>query len=103
MTKEKLVNTSSWLFKGSLLSLSLLAQTVPSISIANTQSATHFPNVSQSTIELISTLPNFSVLFLILFAEAIGNKFGIKRTILFGLTLYTVGVFFQHLSIAFQL
>ncbi|MFC3928760.1 MFS transporter [Streptococcus caprae] len=88
---EKKVNASSWLFKASLLSLSLLAQTAPSISIANTQLVEQFPTVSQSTIELISTLPNFSVLFLILFAEAIGNKFGIKRTILFGLGLYTIG------------
>ncbi|MBM7642536.1 MFS transporter [Streptococcus loxodontisalivarius] len=88
---QKTVNASSWLFKASLLSLSLLAQTAPSISIANTQLAQQFPNVSQSSIELISTLPNFSVLILILFAEAIGNKFGIKRTILFGLGLYTIG------------
>lgn len=88
---QKTVNASSWLFKASLLSLSLLAQTAPSISIANTQLAEQFPNVSQSTIELISTLPNFSVLVLILFTEAIGNKFGIKRTILFGLSLYIIG------------
>ncbi|MGT2907554.1 MFS transporter [Streptococcus dentiloxodontae] len=91
MTKQKTVNASSWLFKGALLSLSLLAQTAPSISIANTQLAEAFPKISQSTIELISTLPNFSVLVLILFAEVIGNKFGIKRTILFGLTLYIIG------------
>lgn len=91
MSSQKSVNASSWLFKGALLSLSLLAQTAPSISIANTQLAEQFPTVSQSSIELISTLPNFSVLFLILFAEALGNKFGIKRTILFGLALYTIG------------
>lgn len=90
MSTKKL-NASSGLFKASLLSLSLLAQTAPSISIANTQLTAQFPDISQSTIELISTLPNFSVLFLILFAEAIGNKFGIKRTILFGLCLYIIG------------
>lgn len=39
---QKTVNASSWLFKASLLSLSLLAQTAPSISIANTQLAEQF-------------------------------------------------------------
>ncbi len=103
MANQKAVNASSWLFKGSLLSLSLLAQTAPSISIANTQLAEAFPNASQSMIELISTLPNFSVLFLILFAEAIGNKFGIKRTILFGLALYTIGGVVPAISTSFPL
>lgn len=88
---NKQLSSSSWLFKLSLLSLSILAQTAPSISIAMPQLMAEFPNQSQSSIELIATLPNMGVLLLILFAESIAKRFGIKRTILFGLCLYTIG------------
>lgn len=88
---NKQLSSSSWLFKLSLLSLSILAQTAPSISIAMPQLMATFPEQSQSSIELIATLPNMGVLLLILFAESIAKRFGIKRTILFGLSLYTIG------------
>ena len=67
MNMKNNLNPSSWTFKISLLSLSILAQTAPSVSIANTQLAHLFPEQSTSAIELISTLPNFGVLLLILF------------------------------------
>ena len=81
MNMKNNINPSSWTFKISLLSLSILAQTAPSVSIANTQLAHLFPEQSTSAIELISTLPNFGVLLLILFSESIAKRFGIKRTI----------------------
>ena len=91
MNMKNNINPSSWTFKISLLSLSILAQTAPSVSIANTQLAHLFPEQSTSAIELISTLPNFGVLLLILFSESIAKRFGIKRTIMAGLTMYLIG------------
>lgn len=91
MNMKNNINPSSWTFKVSLLSLSILAQTAPSVSIANTQLAHLFPEQSTSAIELISTLPNFGVLLLILFSESIAKRFGIKRTIMAGLTMYLIG------------
>lgn len=55
--------------------------TAPSISIANNLLQKTFTQQSTAEIEMISTLPNFGVLLLILFADTIANKFGIKRTI----------------------
>ncbi|WP_067103691.1 MFS transporter [Streptococcus sp. DD13] len=91
MNEKSNLKPNSWTFKLSLLSLSILAQTAPSVSIANTQLAQLFPDQSTSAIELLSTLPNFGVLVLILFAESIAKRFGIKRTILVGLTMYLMG------------
>lgn len=81
---QKNLSPSSWFFKISVLSLSILAMTAPSISIANNLLQKTFTQQSTAEIEMISTLPNFVVLLLILFADTIANKFGIKRTIMAG-------------------
>ena len=88
---QKNLSPSSWFFKISVLSLSILAMTAPSISIANNLLQKTFTQQSTAEIEMISTLPNFGVLLLILFADTIANKFGIKRTIMAGLLMYLLG------------
>ena len=62
--------------------------TAPSISIANNLLQRLLLNSPTAEIEMISTLPNFGVLLLILFADTIANKFGVKRTIMAGLLMY---------------
>lgn len=85
------LSQSSWLFKLSILSISILAMTAPSISIATPMLLEVFPHQTVSQIEMIGTLPNLGVLLLMLFSTAISHKLGIKRTIMIGLLLYLIG------------
>ena len=73
---QKNLSPSSWLFKISVLSLSILAMTAPSISIANNLLQKTLTQQSTAEIEMISTLPNFGVLLLILFADTIALAAG---------------------------
>lgn len=89
--KEAKINTDNWSFKLGILSVSLLAQTAPLLSVATPQLEKAFPNMSQEAIEELSSLPNLSVVFLILFSTAIAKKIGIKKTVMTGLFLFLIG------------
>ncbi|KRL97121.1 MFS transporter [Liquorilactobacillus satsumensis] len=88
---KTLTKTHSWLFKLSLLSISILAMTAPSIAVANPLLEKTFAQESTAKIEMIATLPNLGVLLMIMFSTVIAKKLGVKRTIMLGLSLYLVG------------
>lgn len=90
-SKTILSNPNSLIFKLSILSISLLAQIAPLLSAATPDLEKAFPNMSVSAIEQLSSLPNLSTCFLILFSTTIANKFGIKKTVMTGLLLFLIG------------
>ncbi|MFT9098714.1 MFS transporter [Liquorilactobacillus sp.] len=80
-----------WLFKLSVLSLSILSMTAPSIAVAIPLMENTFTQQTTAQVEMISTLPNLGVLLMIMFSTMIAQKFGIKRTIMSGLVMYLIG------------
>ncbi|WP_057876226.1 MFS transporter [Liquorilactobacillus aquaticus] len=85
------IKSHSWLFKLSILSLSILSMTAPSVAIAIPLMEKTFTEQTSAQVEMISTLPNLGVLLMIMFSTLIAHKFGIKRTIMGGLIMYLVG------------
>lgn len=85
------INSHGWLFKLSVLSISILSMTAPSIAIANPLMAKTFTAQTTAQVEMIATLPNLGVLLMIMFSTVIAQKLGIKRTIMLGLIMYLLG------------
>lgn len=80
-------NIHSWIFKFSLLSISLLLMSAPVISPAIPLLIANFPNESQSNIELLLTIPNFGIIFSLFISPFIIRLAGKKKTIIVGLIL----------------
>lgn len=70
-----------------ILSVSMIVGTAAAINGNIASIAQSFPDVPLSTVELISTIPSFSLIISILCSTIISGKFGLKNTILFGTVL----------------
>ena len=79
------MNKNSFLFKASLLSISLVLVAGPVVSSLIPLIQQSFPNQSTSSIELIATVPNFGILIFVLLSNFIIKFIGKKKTVLLGL------------------
>ena len=76
-----------WLFKLSLLSVSVLLMSAPIISAALPLMFTDFPDQSKSAIETLLTVPNFGIILALLISPLCIRFFGKKNTVILGLCL----------------
>lgn len=97
MANQK-VNTNSLIFKASLLSISLMLTTGGSIAPTVTKMAESFEGVSVTAVESLVTAPNISVMIAIMISAYLVNFLGMRRTVLFGLVLSTIGGIFPFFS-----
>lgn len=81
------VNHESWLFKGSLLSISTLLMSAPVISAALPLMFEDFPHYSKSSIETLLTVPNFGIILGLLCSPFCIRLFNKKRTVILGLVI----------------
>lgn len=84
------ITKNSLISKLAVLSISLLLMSGPVINPALPQIKESL-SISQSQTELLSTIPNFAVIFFISISSFIANKIGIKKTIVGGLILAGIG------------
>ncbi|MCJ1968406.1 MFS transporter [Lactococcus carnosus] len=78
---------NSLLFKASLLSISLILASGPTISALIPLMHESFPGKSISSIELIATVPNFGILIFVLVSNFIIKVIGKKNTVILGLCI----------------
>lgn len=90
MKTIKDINRESNLFKFSLLSVGLLAQIAPAVSAAIPAMSQTLRNVSQSQVELLTSVPNFGLMLLVFFSPIIVRHFGAKATTMAGIILTLV-------------
>lgn len=81
------MNKNSFLFKASLLSISLVLAAGPVIASLIPLMQQSFPDQSISSIELIATVPNFGILIFVLLSNIFVKFLGKKKTVLLGLIL----------------
>ncbi|EOI06706.1 hypothetical protein UAY_00048 [Enterococcus moraviensis ATCC BAA-383] len=81
------MNKNSFLFKASLLSISLVLVAGPAVSSLIPLMQQSFPDQSTSSIELIATVPNFGILIFVLLSNIFVKFLGKKKTVLLGLSL----------------
>ena len=81
------MNKNSLLFKASLLSISLILASGPTISALIPLMQASFPGKSISSIELIATVPNFGILIFVLLSNFIIKIIGKKNTVILGLCI----------------
>ncbi|MCH4011444.1 MAG: MFS transporter [Furfurilactobacillus sp.] len=82
-----MIRKQSWVAKFALLSISLVLTSAYVISVSLPAMEKAFPNVSQASIELLATLPAFSVMIMVLLSGSIAAKIGNKNTTLIGLII----------------
>ncbi|WP_239253826.1 MFS transporter [Listeria ilorinensis] len=75
------------LFKVSLLSISLLLMAGPAIAATIPLMAETFQSQSASSIELLSTIPNFGIILFVLVSNYLVKLIGDKKTVLTGLLI----------------
>lgn len=80
-------SSHSWIFKISLLSISLMLMIAPNIAAAIPLMAKTFTGQSASAVETLSTVPNLGIIFGIFFGELLTLRIGDKRTVLCGLAI----------------
>src|SRR5574339_510861 len=78
---------NSLLFKASLLSISLIIASGPTISSLLPLMHASFPGKSTSSIELIATVQNFGILLFVLLSNFIIKVIGKKNTVILGLCI----------------
>ena len=96
---KKDYDVSSFLFKASILAISIDATTAGVISGAIPLMQKNFSKVPNYLVESISTLPNLSIMLFVLLSPLITKKMGYKKTVLTGLMLsFLSGIapFFLH-------
>ncbi|MGX7048997.1 hypothetical protein RU86_GL002189 [Lactococcus piscium] len=81
------MNKNSFVFKASLLSISVILASGPSISSLIPLIQASFPERSTSAIELIATVPNFGILIFVLLSNFIIKIIGKKNTVITGLCI----------------
>lgn len=85
------INSESSLYKTSLLSFSLLAQTIPLAAVANPSLMSSFPTESATQIQMLGTVPNFAAIICTFLSSFIARKIGAKKTVLLGIALFLIG------------
>ncbi|RHW51235.1 MFS transporter [Bombilactobacillus bombi] len=99
----KKIKTDSWIFKISLLSISLLLMSAPQISSALPMMYSSFPNETHSAVETLSTIPNVGIV-LGLIISPISIKFlGTKKNIMLGLIILLLSGTFPIYSTSYIL
>jgi len=98
MTKKR-----GFLFKLTLLSISLLLTSANAISMTIPMIQANFPDISQTTIESLVTVPSFTMMIFVLLSGFISSKIGSKKTVMLGLLLSLVGGVFPLFTQNFTL
>lgn len=80
----------TWLFKLSLLSISVLLMSAPIIAAALPSMFQDFPEQSKSAVETLLTVPNFGIILALLVSPLCIRLMGKKKTVMLGLTLALV-------------
>lgn len=92
-TKDK------WVFKISLLSISLFLMMAPQISTALPLMYQAFPGVSSSAVETLATIPNFGIVAGLFLSPLLVNRMGAKATVITGLVITLLsGTFPMYVS-----
>lgn len=81
----------NFLFKFTLLSISLLLTSASAISMTIPMIQADFPEVSQAFVESLVTIPSFSMMIFVLLSGFLSSKIGTKNTVLLGLFLSLIG------------
>ena len=79
--------------KFAILSVSLLLTSAYAISICIPVFTEQFTGYSASSIEMLITIPAFSVMVMMLLSDFIARKLGKKRTVMLGLIIVCASVF----------
>ncbi|MFT8323867.1 MFS transporter [Oenococcus sicerae] len=94
-----------WIFKVSLLSISLMTMIAPAISSALPLMYGAFKHQSNAAVETLLTVPNFGIIIFLLLSPFIIKIIGEKKTVLLGLSLALVSgilpVFSSTYSVVF--
>lgn len=85
------IKPQSKIFKTSLLSFSLLAQTIPLAAVANPSLMQTFTSESPTQIQMLGTVPNFAAIICTFLSSFIARKLGAKRTVILGIILFLIG------------
>ncbi len=80
------------LLKVAILSVSLLLTSAYAISICIPQFSASFSGYADSSIEMLVTIPAFSVMIMMLLSDFIANRLGKKRTVQLGLIIVCLSV-----------
>lgn len=92
-TKDK------WIFKISLLSISLFLMMAPQISTALPLMYQAFPGVSSSAVETLATIPNFGIVAGLFLSPLLVKQMGPKATVITGLVITLLsGTFPMYVS-----
>lgn len=84
---ENITQKKSWLFKISLLSVSLLSMGAAAVSATIPLMAKTLSDVSLASIEMITSIPNFGIIIFVFLSPFIAKLIGDKKTTLLGLTV----------------
>lgn len=85
------MKNKGFLFKMTILSISLLLTSANAISMTIPMIKASFPNVSETTVESLITIPSFTMMVFVLLSGFISSKIGSKKTVLLGLSLSFIG------------
>lgn len=85
------INPKSPLYKTSLLSFSLLAQTIPLAAVANPSLMNTFTSESATQIQMLGTVPNFAAIICTFLSSFIAKKISAKKTVMLGIVLFLIG------------
>ena len=91
------------LLKFSLLSLSLLLTSAYAIAICIPTFSEKFSGFEASSIELLVTIPAFSVMIMMLLSDRIASKLGKKLTVQIGLVIVVLSIFISVMSTTYYM
>lgn len=95
---ENVVQKKSWLFKISVLSVSLLCMGAAAVSATIPLMAKTLSDVSLASIEMITSIPNFGIIIFVFLSPFIAKLIGDKKTTLLGLTVTLVAGIYPMFS-----
>lgn len=95
---ENIVQKKSWLFKISVLSVSLLCMGAAAVSATIPLMAKTLSNVSLASIEMLTSVPNFGIIIFVFLSPFIAKLIGDKKTTLLGLIITLVAGIYPMFS-----
>lgn len=84
------MNSRSPLFKLALLSISLFLASAPAVAPLIPLMEESYPALSKSSIEMITTMPNFGIMLFVLVSPFVSQRIGKKKCVLLGLAIALV-------------
>ncbi len=81
------MDKNKFLFKASILSISLLCMAAPAVAATVPNISESLNSVSQASIEMLMSVPNFGILICVMLAPFITRGLGNKPTVMLGLIL----------------